>query len=145
MTIGLGLSFVISTATGVLLLRLVWPRAAAVCRWPLAVALGAGFGAGLSAILLYLWMLAFGPTRGFPLAEAGLLGLLAMATLGRGRTGETMHPAPPNGRRDSRLLLLLVPAFLVTLSAAAAAFLSTLRQHPHGGWDAWMNWDLRFP
>jgi hypothetical protein len=139
----LGLSFVISTAIGALLLWLVWPRAAAASPWPLVVALGAALGAGLSAVLLFLWMLAFGPTRGFPLAEAGLLSLVAVTAFGRRRAGAGAQPVSPDGQRGSRLLLLLVAAFLVTLAAAVAAFLSTLRQHPHGQWDAWMNWGLR--
>jgi 4-amino-4-deoxy-L-arabinose transferase-like glycosyltransferase len=75
------------------------------------------------------------------LAEVGLLGLVALTSLARRRTRTTKHSVPA-GRR-SRLLLLLALLFLVTLTAAGAAFLSTLRQHPHGEWDAWMNWDLR--
>ena len=143
MTLALAMSFVISTTTGVLLLRLLWPRDAATCPWPLLTALGTGFGAGLSAVLLFLWMIAVGPTRGFALAEVGLLALVTLTSLVRGRIRTTPHPVSSDSRRGSRLLLLLVLVFLVTLTAAAAAFLSTLRQHPHGEWDAWMNWDLR--
>jgi hypothetical protein len=142
MTIGLGWSFVISTATGVLLLRLVWPRSTA-WNWPLALALGAGFGTGLSGVLLFGWMLAFGPTRGFPMAEAGLLAVVAVAAVRRGRLAGFGSPMARNRGRGSLQSLLLGTAFLVTLGAAGAAFLSILRQHPHGEWDAWMNWDLR--
>jgi hypothetical protein len=143
MTIALGLSLVVSTALGALLLWLVWPRASVPVPWPLVATLGAGLGAGVSAVLLFLWMLAFGPTRGFPLAEAGLLSLTAIAVLRQRRAGASAQVPSPDGRGRSGLVLLLVGAFLVTLAAAAAAFLSTLRQHPHGQWDAWMNWDLR--
>jgi hypothetical protein len=143
MTIALALSFVVSTALGALLLWLVWPRASVPVPSPLVATLGAGLGAGVSAVLLFLWMLAFGPTRGFPLAEAGLLSLTAVAVFRQRRTDASARPPSPEGRRRSGLALLLGVAFLVTLSAAAAAFLSTLRQHPHGQWDAWMNWDLR--
>ena len=143
MTPALAFSFLVSTAAGVLLLRLVWPRLAAPFAAPLAVALGAGLGAGLSAVLLFAWLLAFGPTRGFPLAEAGLLGLVAL--VGLKRRGGIAPIAPPVRRpiRRSVVLILLVAAFLATLTAAAAAFAATLRQHPHGEWDAWMNWDMR--
>jgi hypothetical protein len=142
MILGLSLSLVISIAMGALLLLVTWPGGAVGKPWPLLVALGAGLGAGLSAVLLFLWMLAFGPTRAFVLAETGLLILVAIAAfMRRGRA--TGKPTPPDGRRASRLLPLLSAAFLVTLSAAATAFVSTLRQHPHGQWDAWMNWDLR--
>jgi hypothetical protein len=143
MIIALGLSLVISTAIGVVLLWLVWPRTRVATPLPLVVALGAGLGAGVSAVLLFLWMLAIGPTRGFPLAEAGLLSLLAVTAFIRRRTDAGSGPVSSHNRPDSRWRLLLVAAFLITLGAAAAAFLSTLRQHPHGQWDAWMNWDLR--
>jgi hypothetical protein len=143
MTIALGLSFAVSGAIGALLLWLVWPRTNVPVSWPLVAALGTGLGAGLSAVLLFLWMLAFGPTRGFPLAEAGLLSLTAVAAFGRRRAAASAQLPPRKGQRHTRLVQLLVAAFLVALLAAAAAFLSTLRQHPHGQWDAWMNWDLR--
>lgn len=141
MILGLVLSFAIATAIGLVLLRLVWPRAAAVPPWPLAVALGVGIGAGLSAVLLFVWILAFGPTQEFLLAEAGLL--VAIALVARRRAGKVAQPTPPEGRPSSALLSLLAVAFLVTLGAATAAFLANLWQHPHGEWDAWMNWNLR--
>jgi hypothetical protein len=136
-------SFAISTAIGVLLLWHMWPHAAAAFPRPLIVALGVGLGAGLSGVMLFLWMLAFGPTRGFPLAEAGLLAVLAITALRRRRRRELAYPASPDDRRHSRLALLLAAVFVAMLGAAAAAFVSNLRQHPHGEWDAWMNWDLR--
>ena len=140
MILPLALSLVISALTGVLLLRLVWPNTAEPRPWPLIVALGVAFGSGLSAVLLFLWMLAFGPTRGFPAAEAGLASLVGLAALVRGRA----KPARvPGGWPGSRPQLLLSLVFLVALSAAAAAFFATLGQQPHGQWDAWMNWDLR--
>jgi hypothetical protein len=141
-TIGLAVSLAVSTCTGLLLLWLVWARTAG-WSWPLATALGAGLGSGLSAVLLFLWMLAFGPTRGFPLVEGGLLILVALAAVRRRRAGEISGPVTPSRGRVSQQLRVVVIAFLVTLGAAAAAFVSHLRRHPHGEWDAWMNWDLR--
>lgn len=138
----LWLSFVISAATGTLLLRLVWPGSAAIWRWPLGLALGTALGLGLSSVLLYLWMLAFGPTRGFPLAELGLLGLVTIATLRRRRTASKRNRDPSHFER-SRPPGLLVGAAVLALVAAGAAFLGILRRQPHGEWDAWMNWDLR--
>jgi 4-amino-4-deoxy-L-arabinose transferase-like glycosyltransferase len=105
--------------------------------------LGAGFGAGLSAVLLFLWLLAFGPSHGFLVAEAGLLAVVTAIVLRR-RSVEPALDAAASGRmRPSGIIILLSAAFVVALAAAAAAFLAMLRQHPHGEWDAWMNWDLR--
>jgi hypothetical protein len=105
------------------------------------MALGTGLGAGLSAVLLFLWMLGFGPTRAFPIAEAGLLAVVALLTLTRRRStanGPSEVASPPSRRRP-----LLAIAFVVMLATAALAFTALLHQHPHGDWDAWMNWDLR--
>lgn len=141
MTIGLIMSFAVSMCTGLLLLWLVWPRGAA-WSWPLATALGAGLGSGLSSVLLFLWMLAFGPTRGFPLAESSLLILVALVAVRRRRDGTVSGPVSGHARTVPQLRVVAI-AFLVTLGAAAAAFFSHLRRHPHGEWDAWMNWDMR--
>jgi hypothetical protein len=135
------LSFGVSTALGILLLRWVWPAEIAPCPRPLGAALGTGLGAGVSAALLFPWLALFGPTRAFPLVEVGLLALVAVA-------GRRYHPAPAlraagRGDRLHGPLRLLTPAFLVALAAAAAAFVTMLRQEPHGEWDAWMNWDMR--
>jgi hypothetical protein len=139
----LGLSLLVSVAAGILLIRWVWTGTAAPWWWPLGMALGAVFGLGLSSVLLYLWMLAFGPTPGFPLAECCLLALVTAIALVRVRREPRLvtarvrrdHPVPP-----SRLLAI---AAGLALAAAAAAFLGRLRRQPHGEWDAWMNWDLR--
>lgn len=144
MMLGLALSLVVSAALGALLLRLLWPRAAAsAMTGPLLLALGAGLGAGLGSVLLFLWMLAFGPTRGFIGVEIVLLGAAVLAAVRRRRQDPIAPPAAPAQGRRSQLRLLLALAFLVALAAALVAFASILRQHPHGGWDAWMNWDLR--
>jgi hypothetical protein len=143
MIITLGLSLLISAGIGTLLLWLACPRTLVATPLPVFAALGTGLGAGLSSVLLFVWMLAIGPTRGFPLMEVGLLGLLAITVFVRPRPVPGDRPASLTTPAKSRQRLLLFAAFLVLLGAAAAAFASTLRQHPHGQWDAWMNWDLR--
>jgi hypothetical protein len=137
------LALVVSTSMGTLLLYLGWPHATTAWSRPLGLALGTGLGAALSAVLLFLWMLAFGPTRGFPLAEAGLLGLLVVMVVRRPKLPPTVQLPATDPSRHPRQRLLLASIAVVTLVAAGAAFVATLRQNPHGGWDAWMNWDLR--
>src|SRR6185295_11609829 len=143
MTAGLGLSLLVSVATGVLLIRAVWPGTAAAWWWPLGTALGAGFGLGLSSVLLYLWMLAFGPTRGFLLVECCLLALVIAIALVRVRREPELPAAPERRNHPVSPPRLLAVAAGLALAAAGAAFLGMLRQQPHGEWDAWMNWDLR--
>ncbi|HET7470231.1 MAG TPA: hypothetical protein VFJ81_11170 [Gemmatimonadales bacterium] len=140
MIVALALSAVVSAALGTLLLRWLWPGGGAPASRPLVAALGIGLGAGLSSILLFLWLILLGPRRAFPVVEVALLAVLAAAVyrsrrspdLGEGRGGWLEGPAR-----------LLTPLFLLVLAAAAAAFATMLRQEPHGGWDAWMNWDMR--
>jgi hypothetical protein len=140
MIVALALSAAVSAALGALALLRAWPSAEAPGSRPLVAALGIGLGAGLSSLLLFAWLILLGPTREFPLLEAALLALLAFATyrtrhrpgLGTGLGGWLVGPAR-----------LLTPLFLLALLAAAAAFMTMLRQEPHGQWDAWMNWDMR--
>ena len=141
MILTLGVSVAVSIVFGVLLLRLLWPRDVA-CSLPLLVALGGGLGAGLSAVLMFLWIVVLGPTRWFPLAEGVLLCLIAGATYAR-RSGSALAQPGSQSLRDTRMGMLLAAAFLLAIVAAASAFIAILRQHPHGQWDAWMNWDLR--
>jgi hypothetical protein len=140
---GLVLSLAVSTALGLLLLRLVWPADVASLPRPLGLALAVGVGAGVSACALFLWLLLSGSARAFPVAEIGLLALAAAAA-GRAARPRSLRAAAgvtPGWRGAT--LPVLAAAFLITLIAATAAFVSLLRREPHGQWDAWMNWDMR--
>lgn len=137
------LSLLVSISLGVVALRVTWPRDVVALPWPLGAALAVVLGTGLSAIYLFLWMLAFGPGRGAAPVEVGLLGLAAIAAFGwRWRS---LSAAPGLAARDLRsgFPAWLVPVGLLMLALSAAAFASTLMQHPHGDWDAWMNWNLK--
>ncbi len=138
MTALLALSLLVSIALGAVAVRTLAPGAVAL-RWPLALSLGAGLGAGLSALLFFAWMMAFGPGRGFVVAEVILTGAVTLASL-RWKRGE---PGAVEDRHDLRPPTILVVAFLLLLVTAAVAFTSVLMQHPHGEWDAWMNWNLK--
>ena len=140
---GLVLSLVVATVAGVLLLRTVWPPGLDPCPWPLLVALGVGIGAGLCSAALFLWMLAFGPSALYPAVETALVTLAAAAALarhGRRKPPPREVAGVPAGPRFRSVVTI---GFFVVLAAATAAFVTMLRQHPHGEWDAWMNWDMR--
>lgn len=134
------LSLLVSIGLGVGVLRVAWPRDVAALPGPLGAALAVVLGTGLSAVWMFLWMLAFGPGRDAALAEAAFAGLaLVVIILWRWRA--TPADAGPDLRSDYPAWL--VPAGVVVVLLAAAAFASTLVQHPHGDWDAWMNWNLK--
>ena len=140
MIVTLALSVAVSAALGTLVLLRVWPPGGAPGSRALVAALGIGLGAGLSSLLVFAWLILFGPSRAFPLLEAALLAGLAFAWHRSRRTsalegGEDGWFAGP--------ARLLTPIFLLVLAAAAAAFVTMLRQEPHGEWDAWMNWNMR--
>ncbi|HKT61201.1 MAG TPA: hypothetical protein VJQ46_14205 [Gemmatimonadales bacterium] len=139
MILVLALSLVASAALGAFALLLVWPSVGARRARSLLVALGAGLGSGLSALLLFPWLILFGPTRAFPLCEVALVTILGVAVY-RSRRAPLGVGEPAWLVGPSRLL---GPIFLIVLASAALALITMLRLEPHGEWDAWMNWDMR--
>jgi len=139
------LSALVAALIGFCLLRLLWPAEVAIRPYRLIVStLAIGVGLGVTAVGLFLWLLVAGGV-GRPLIalELALLGGLAGALRWRTRrTGSTAHLSepPPAMSRGDRLVTL---AFAATLSCGIAAFVAISASAPHGGWDAWMNWNLR--
>jgi 4-amino-4-deoxy-L-arabinose transferase-like glycosyltransferase len=76
--------------------------------------------------------------------ETGLLAtsLLGLVVLGRRAAA---NGAAPLAQRPPPWDVppWLAPATLIVVAAAGAAFASGLAQHPHGEWDAWMDWNLK--
>jgi hypothetical protein len=135
-------SALISWVTGHALLRIVWPKS--VPWFPhrfMLTTLAMGLGVGLSASLLFLWLVAFGPNRrGLIVTELALalgLGVLAIRS-GRREPGQTSLVSTRSG------LLRFVPvALALGFGCAVAAFIAISVATPHGEWDAWMTWNLR--
>jgi hypothetical protein len=136
------ISVLIVWFTGLALLRVVWPKNVPLFPYRFMLAtLATGLGVGLSATLLFLWLVIFGPNRrGFIATELALaagLGVLAFQS-GRRELGQTYAGSTRPG------LLWLVPvALALGLGCAVAAFVANSVAMPHGDWDAWMDWNLR--
>lgn len=139
---GLLASVVTCFAIGALALYLVWPHWALPSTRLVVLAAALPLGAGLCAVLMFLWLLVAGPSRGIVAVElAAIAGLGSMAYLRRRTRTRDSHPAPvPSPGRPSPLLRI---AFVIVAIVAVAAFVAISRQYPHGDWDAWMNWNMR--
>ncbi|MGE5276678.1 MAG: hypothetical protein ACM3SU_06770 [Acidobacteriota bacterium] len=152
MTARLALAFSISLATGLLSVLLFLPeRGRLRPSWLLKLSLASGLGLGLSSEVYFLWRWASGASTGsLLLADLLLLGGLGAALMRRRTRGFPSAgppPAPPArsapSRRPSPVERFLAIAVLIAFAAAAYAFVSASANHPHGGWDAWMSWNLR--
>lgn len=106
-------------------------------------------GIGVTALLFYLWSIAFYPTFA-PQVYIGLELLLAFFALSifiyrlrRKGEKERVQPAfsPEKRLRWETALLGLV--FAVCLGLFALSFVQHLRDSPYGEWDAWAVWNLR--
>lgn len=147
MSAALALSAVVAVAIGLTFVRSLWPRSVDLRPYRfLVAALAAGVGPGITAVGLFCWLSLFGlPDRKLIAVELALLGLLSVwltqrqrgsrpAVAGTGYVRQTMYS------KTARVVAL---AFVATLGCAMAAFIGLSASRPHGGWDAWMNWNLR--
>jgi hypothetical protein len=139
------LSTVIAALVGFGLLRLLWPAQVALRPyWLIVSALAIGLGLGVTAVGLFLWLLLAGgigrPVIAFDLA---LLGALTGALRWRRRRSRSVADFPEQPRARSPGDRLVTLAFAATLTCGVAAFVGISASAPHGGWDAWMNWNLR--
>jgi hypothetical protein len=135
----------IAALVGFALLRLLWPAQVALRPYRLIVgALAIGIGLGATAVGLFLWLLAAdGVGRPVIALDLALLAALtgALAWRSRGSRSDARLPEQPlAGAPGDRLVTL---AFAATLTCGVAAFVGISASAPHGGWDAWMDWNLR--
>jgi hypothetical protein len=146
MSVSLLLSAVIAALIGFTFLRGLWPGSVAYGPYRLVVAaLAVGIGLGITSLGLSVWLLLAGSaSRGLIGAELGLLASLSIRVLlrrsHRPQAEGLEHPAPAPLGAWSRPVTV---AFAVTVCCAVAAFIGLSVSQPHGGWDAWMDWNLR--
>jgi 4-amino-4-deoxy-L-arabinose transferase-like glycosyltransferase len=148
MSLRLGLSFLLSLGGGLLLVRLAWPDRGRLGPSVLfRLSLAAGLGVGIFAEVYFLWRLASAAsTLGLVIAELAVLGGLGGVLFYR-RNRPAPNVASPETQAPDRSLVtlrkFLTIAVLLAIVPAAYVFASALQNQPHGGWDAWMSWNLR--
>ncbi len=139
-------SAVVAVAIGYAVLYALWPRGVPLrpYRW-LVRSLGVGVGLGLTAVGLFCWLLLFGvPGRALVAVELAVLALFGgwFAQRRRARAAGAVPKQVDDTPSPERPRIVAL-AFGVTLACAVAAFVGLSAAAPHGGWDAWMNWNLR--
>lgn len=138
---------------GFVFVCILWPGQRRLLRdLPLVIFLSLGFGFGISSLLFFLWLLAFGRAgSAFAIFELSLLLILsAFAVLFRRRktrflpvATETVQARHAGSKLEWIFNWMGAIIFLVTLLAAVRAFLWFVRGDLNGGWDAWGIWNLR--
>jgi hypothetical protein len=110
----------------------------------IAGSLAAGLGLGVSSVLFLLWSWLVGSPAFYPLAEALLVSVPAGVVLAAARRRAAGPPAPPltsialSPRHAAALRVILAAC----AAAACIAFIAEVAAQPHGGWDAWMTWNM---
>jgi hypothetical protein len=151
-TVRLTLSFLVSFVAGLSLVSLTWPDPRPSRRDAfLRLSLAGGLGFGLSSEVYVLWLeWSTGSARDLWLSDWLLLGalggtlLIRLLRYSRPSRREEVRPTPyaPGASRRTAVKLLTVSASAALL-LALYVFVSASWNHPHGGWDAWMSWNLR--
>jgi hypothetical protein len=139
-------SAMVAVAMGYAVLCALWPRGVPLrpYRW-LVRSLAVGVGLGLTAVGLFCWLLLFGvPDRAFVAVELVVLAVFGgwLAQQRGARAAGAVTKEVDNTLSPERTPIVAL-AFGVTLVCAVAAFVGLSAAAPHGGWDAWMNWNLR--
>ncbi len=146
MTLGFMASLVASALIGLLSIACVWWGPVDRSGHRLFVGfLAIGVGLGVSSSAFFLWLsLPGAPSAMFPLAELVLLILLACVALWARKLRRSRTPRPSPGAStiaplNHRLLSL---ALWLAVGCATIAFLVESATGRHGGWDAWMTWNM---
>jgi hypothetical protein len=106
----------------------------------LAGSLVIGIGLGVASMLFIVWSWAIGSPSFYPLAESILMVTLATAALRSRRRSVRSVPVDSDAGAPAAAGLRLTLG--VCAVAACIAFVAEVASTPHGGWDAWMTWNM---
>jgi hypothetical protein len=139
-TLRLALALGLPLVTGWLIVHGLAPGGPAARDRLLEASLGAALGLGLTSVAFFLGVSALGPGRPAALgADAVLLtGALALTAWRRAHPPAAPGPSAPGGAPWA-----LRGAALAAAAAAGAAFVLVVWTWPHGGWDAWVVWNMK--
>ncbi len=143
MNLSVAASLAGAALVGLLVVGFGWWSAARLWRQPLLLGgLAVGSGLGFSSCLFFIWLALGLPGAAYPPAELGLLMLLASLIGLAGGVHRRLEPV-----RDAGAVAPVEPRWLlvmlgVTLACSTTAFVLEAAAQPHGGWDAWMTWNM---
>lgn len=106
----------------------------------LKISLGVFVGFGICSCLFFLWLVTVGYRPPVIIgAEAGLCIALGVSHWRRGGRGRGPYASPASSAAPGYLRFV----FWVLFGMSLAYFLLKALRHPHGGWDAWMMWNMK--
>ena len=142
----LAAGFLVSLASGFLLVSLFWPsRRPSLRDLPLQLSLSAGLGLGLSGCVAFAVAALAGPSRA-AIITGDLVALALLAALvGARQMSKKPQPTqdlPPSTPAAPWVKWLMV-GFILLLALGVWSFATGVMVIPDGAWDTWTFWNLR--
>ena len=138
-----------SLGFGFVFVCMLWPGGRRLLRdLPLVIFLSVGLGFGISSLLFFLWLLAFGQaSSAFAAFEIPLLLIFSVFVVlfrRRGARPASLVSETVQARHAGpKLEWIAAVVFLAALLAAIRGFMWFEHGDLNGGWDAWGIWNLR--
>ena len=109
------------------------------------LALIPGLGLGVFSCLIFILLLALGPSQGaLVVIEIALGSAVVLYQVRRKRTPQPMQShAPIALSAQPRIIQILTLCFYIVAASSMIAFLILLVRRSHGEWDAWSIWNLK--
>ena len=140
MITGFAASLLAALGLGALIVGWRWWPAGGQWR-VVAGSLAMGLGLGASSALFILWAWTTGSPAFYPVVESTLIaGVVGLAFAARRRRSERARLSSIVASSPYALALRL--ALAVAALTACIAFVAEVSASPHGGWDAWMTWNM---
>lgn len=107
--------------------------------------LSVAFGFGIISCFFFLWLLVFAASKMFIIIEMSFLLCLiaAYSYITRIRSSSISQEKKVEPAPIAKSDRVISTCFYIIFAASIANFILSTLQRPHGGWDAWVTWNMR--